>query len=139
VAPRDLTIHHHHLSAGRHIYPALVFAQFLHAFEDYVAHFHERFPLFSLAPEFFVSLNLAMFLLLAAMIPSVAHGRLWALKLAKFWAIVQILTGAGHLMIGLIDWGYYPGLWTAPLLLIFGAALGRSLRPPVPATEPAAD
>lgn len=128
MAPRDLTVRHHHLTAGRHLYPALVVAQFLHAFEDYVAGYHERFPLFSLAPEFFVSLNLALFLLLTAMIPSVAHGRVWALKLAKFWAIVQILSGAGHLMIALVEWGYYPGMWTAPLLLIFGAVLGQSLR-----------
>ncbi len=128
MAPRDLTVRHHHLTAGRHLYPALVVAQFLHAFEDYVADYHERFPLFSLAPEFFVSLNLALFLLLTAMIPSVAHGRVWALKLAKFWAIVQILSGAGHLMIALVEWGYYPGMWTAPLLLIFGAVLGQSLR-----------
>jgi len=128
LAPRDLTVRHHHLTAGRHLYPALVVAQFLHAFEDYVAGYHERFPLFSLAPEFFVSLNLALFLLLTAMIPSVAHGRVWALKLAKFWAIVQILSGAGHLMIALVEWGYYPGMWTAPLLLIFGAVLGQSLR-----------
>ncbi len=135
MAPRDLTVHHHHLSPGRHLYPALVVAQFLHAFEDLVADFHQRFPLFSLAPEFFVTLNLALFLLLAAMIPSVAHGRGWALKLAKFWAIVQILSGAGHLMIALIEWGYYPGMWTAPLLLIFGTALGRSLRRPVAVLE----
>ncbi len=128
MAPRDLTVRHHHLTAGRHLYPALVVAQVLHAFEDYVADYHERFPLFSLAPEFFVSLNLALFLLLTAMIPSVAHGRVWALKLAKFWAIVQILSGAGHLMIALVEWGYYPGMWTAPLLLIFGAVLGQSLR-----------
>jgi hypothetical protein len=69
-----------------------------------------------------------MLLLLAALIPSVAHGRRWAIKLARFLAVVEILNGAGHLMIGLIEWSYYPGVWTAPLLLIFGAALGRSLR-----------
>ncbi len=128
MAPRDLTVHHHQLTAGRHLYPALVFAQFLHAFEDYVADYHERFPLFSLAPEFFVSLHVALFLLLAAMIPSVAHGRRWALKLAKFWAVVQVVSGVGHLMIALIEWQYYPGMWTAPLLVVFGAALGQSLR-----------
>ena len=135
MAPRELTVHHHHLSAGRHLYPALVVAGFLHGFEDYVAKYHETFPLFSLAPEFFVLLHTALFLLLAALIPSVAHGRRWALKLAKFWAIIQILSGAGHLMIALIEWGYYPGMWTAPLLLFFGAALGRSLRAPAPASE----
>lgn len=114
-------------------------ARFVHAFEEYVAGFPGRFPLFSLAPEFFVLLHVAFLLLLAALIPSVAHGRRWALRLAKLWAIVEILNGTNHMMIALIEWGYYPGVWTAPLLLIFGAALGRSLRAPVPRTELAAD
>lgn len=126
--PRDLAAHPHRLSAGRHLYPGLVAAQFLHGFEDFVSGFHDIFPLFSLAPEFFVLLHLGVTLLLAALIPSVAHGRPWALKLAMFWAIVEILNGAGHIMIAAIEWTAYPGLWTAPLLLIFGAALGRSLR-----------
>ena len=130
MAARDVTSHHHHhhLSPGRHLYPALVIAQFLHGFEDFVAGFHEAFPLYSLAPEFFVLLHLGLFLLLAALIPSVAHGRRWALKLAKLFAVIEILNGAGHLMIAAIEWDYYPGSFTAPLLLIFGAALGRSLR-----------
>jgi len=53
------------------------------------------------------------------------------------WAIVEILNGAGHIMIALIEWRYYPGLWTAPLLLVFGAALGRSLRSPARSEEQA--
>lgn len=127
--PRDIS-GPHHLTAGRHLYPGLVVAQFLHAFEDFVGGFHETFPLYSLAPEFFVLLHVGLTLLLAALIPSVAHGRRWALKLATFWAIVEILNGAGHIMVAVIGWRYFPGLWTAPLLLIFGAALGRSLRAP---------
>lgn len=117
-----------HLTAGRHLYPALVIAEFLHGFEDYVGGFYDVFPLYSISPEFFVTLTLALLLLLTALIPSVAHGRPWAVRLAKIWAIVEILNGAGHLMISLLEWGYYPGMWTAPLLLFLGAALGRSLR-----------
>lgn len=128
MAPTDITVHHHHLTPGRHLYPALIIAQLLHAFEDYVNDYYETFPLFSVAPEFFVLLHVALFLLLASLIPSVAHGRGWALKVAKFWAVVQILSGTGHLMISLLEWRYYPGTWTAPLLVIFGALLGRSLR-----------
>lgn len=119
-----------HLTAGRHLYPGLVLAEFLHGFEDYVNGFYQAFPLYSISPEFFVTLTLALLLLLAALIPSVAHGRRWALRLAKFWAIIEILNGAGHLMLSLLEWAYYPGMWTAPLLLLFGAALGRSLRAP---------
>lgn len=119
-----------HLSAGRHLYPGLVFAEFLHGFEDYVNGFYQSFPLYTISPELFVTMTLALLLLLAALIPSVAHGRRWALQVAKFWAIVEILNGTGHLMISLFEGGYYPGMWTAPLLLVFGAALGRSLGAP---------
>lgn len=128
MAERDVILHHHHLSAGRHLYPGLVVAQFFHVVEDFLSGFHDNFPVYSLAPEFFVLLHVALLLLLAALIPSVAHGRLWALRVAKLLAIVQILNGTGHLIIPLIDWSPYPGMWTAPLLLVFGAALGRSLR-----------
>lgn len=133
MASHDITVRHHHLTTGRHLYPGLVVAQFIHGFEDYVAGWHQTFPLFSLAPEFFVLLHLALFLLLAALIPSVAHGRRWALKLAKAWAVVEVLNGTLHLMLCVLEWEYYPGAWTAPLLLIFGAALGRSLRGPIAA------
>ncbi len=118
----------HHLSTGRHIYPGLVIARFLHNFEDFVAGYYGSFPVFSISPEFFVSLHIAFFLLLAAMIPSVAHGRPWAIRLARVYAVIEIMSGVGHLMISLIEWNYYPGMWTAPLLVVFGAALGRSLR-----------
>jgi hypothetical protein len=128
LVTRDLTLHRHHLSTGRHLYPGLVCARLVHAFEEYAAGFLGRNPLLTVATEFFVLFHLALLLLLAALIPSVAHGRHWALRLAKLWAIVEILNGASHMMVALIEWGYYPGVWTAPLLLIFGAALGRSLR-----------
>ena len=116
------------LTPGRHLYPALVLARFLHSFEEFVSGYYQRLPGLSISAEYFVLLSLALVLLLAALIPSVAHGRPWALRLARVWAIVEIVSGTGNLMIGLIEWSYYPGLWTAPLLLVFGAALGRSLR-----------
>lgn len=116
------------LTPGRHLYPALILARFLHSFEELVSGYYQRLPGLSISAEYFVLLSLALVLLLAALIPSVAHGRPWALRLARVWAIVEIVSGTGNLMIGLIEWSYYPGLWTAPLLLVFGAALGRSLR-----------
>ncbi len=126
MATRHLDVHQ--LSIGRHLYPGLVLARFMHDFEDYVSGYYAQFPLFSLSPELFVVLHIGTFLLLLGMFPSVAHGRPWALRLARIYAIIEIMNGVGHLMIALIEWEYYPGLWTAPLLVIFGAALGRSLR-----------
>lgn len=129
MATRDITVHHHHLSAGRHLYPGLIFARFIHTFEDYVGGYQELSPLASLPPEFFVLLHVAVLILLVAAIPSVAAGRRWALALAKVWAILEILNGTSHIMIQFFEWGsYYPGFFTAPLLVLFGGALGRSLR-----------
>lgn len=113
---------------GRHLYPGLVLAQGLHSFEDFVSGFYERLPGLSEAPEYYVLISLAILLLLAALVPSVAHGRRWALRLARLIAILEVLNGAGHLMLGILEWGYFPGMWTAPVILFFGAALGRSLR-----------
>ncbi len=90
---------HPPLSTGRHLYPGLVVAQFLHGFEDFVSGFYERFPLLSLQPEFFVMLYVAALLLMTAMIPSVAHGRRWALRVARLLAVAAVLSGAGHLAI----------------------------------------
>ncbi|NIR42849.1 MAG: HXXEE domain-containing protein [Gemmatimonadetes bacterium] len=128
MAARDITVHRHHLSAGRHLYPGLIVARLLHNFEDFVSGYQELSPLPSLPPEFFVLFQVALLILLAAATPSVAHGRPWALRLAKLWAIIEILNGVGHIMITLLEWEFYPGFWTSPLLVIFGAALGRSLR-----------
>jgi hypothetical protein len=126
VDPRDLAAHQ--LSAGRHLYPGLILARLVHTFEDYVGGYQGLSPLSGVAPEFFVLFHLSVLFLLAAATPSVAAGRRWALALAKLWAIVEILNGAGHIMVAVLQWGYYPGLWTAPLLVLFGAALGRGLR-----------
>ena len=114
-------------SPGRHLYPGLVLAQGLHNFEEFVSGFYERLP-FTYNPEYFVLSSLAIVLLLAALIPSVAHGRRWALRVAKLVAVLEVLNGTAHLMIALIEWAYFPGAWTAPILLLFGAVLGRSLR-----------
>lgn len=128
MAARDLTLRHRQLSAGRHLYPGLIVARFLHSFEDFVSGYHQLSPFPSMPAEFYVLFQVALLILLAAATPSVAHGRRWALRLAKLWAIIEILAGTAHIMIALLEWRFYPGFWTAPLLVIFGAALGRSLR-----------
>ncbi|HZD80339.1 MAG TPA: hypothetical protein VE646_09915 [Actinomycetota bacterium] len=114
--------------AGRHLYPGLVLAQTLQSFELFVYGHLEVVPGVSITPEYFVLFSLTGLLLMGALIPSVAHGRGWALRLAKTFAVLEVLNGAGHIMVPIVQWEYYPGLWTAPIILIFAAALGRSLR-----------
>jgi hypothetical protein len=40
-----------------------------------------------------------------------------------FWAILESLNGAGHILFGINAGGYFPGLYTAPLLLLCGLYL----------------
>lgn len=115
-------------SPGRHLFPGLVLAQALQSFELFVYGDFEVVPGVPITPEYFVLFSIAGLLLVGALIPSVAHGRTWALRLAKTLAVLEVLNGAGHIMIAIVQWGYSPGLWTAPLVLVFAAALGRSLR-----------
>ena len=37
-----------------------------------------------------------------------------------FWAILETLNGAGHVWFGISSGGYFPGLYTAPFLLLLG-------------------
>lgn len=121
------------VGVGRHLYPGLVLAQALHTFEKVVSGAYERLPAIAITPEFYVLIGLAIILLMAALIPSVGHGRPWAIRLARIIALIEILNGAAHLGMAAIEWSYFPGAWTAPLVLFFGLALTRSLRPSRPA------
>ncbi len=40
-----------------------------------------------------------------------------------FWAILEVLNGVGHIGFGLSSGGYFPGLYTAPFVLLIGIAL----------------
>jgi hypothetical protein len=40
-----------------------------------------------------------------------------------FWAILETLNGAGHVLFGINAGGYFPGLYTAPFLLLCGLYL----------------
>jgi Protein of unknown function with HXXEE motif len=40
-----------------------------------------------------------------------------------FWAMLESLNGAGHILFGISAGGYFPGLYTAPLLLLCGLYL----------------
>lgn len=116
------------IGVGRHLYPGLVLAEALHTFEEVVSGFHERLPGDAVTPEFYVMIGLGIVLLMAALIPSVGHGRRWAIRLARLIAVLEIVNGGAHLTLAALEWSYVPGMWTAPLVLFFGVALLRGLR-----------
>lgn len=110
----------------------LVLTQAAHSIEEYVTRLYQVF-----APARFVSSlisnNLASGFLVANA-ALVAFG-LWcwavpvrsgwpaAKTFAWFWTILELSNGLGHSGLALRQGGYFPGLITAPLLLLFASWL----------------
>lgn len=40
-----------------------------------------------------------------------------------FWAVLETLNGMGHMWFGISSSAYFPGLYTAPFLFLFGSTL----------------
>jgi len=43
------------------------------------------------------------------------------------WTLLEAANGTGHLLFALASGGYFPGAWTAPILLSLAIALGLAL------------
>jgi hypothetical protein len=110
----------------------LVIVQALHSVEEYFNRLWEY-----LAPARFVSslvsvdlpvgfaiINIGIVLLAfwCYLVP-VRKSSPSARGVVLFWAILESLNGAGHILFGIDAGGYFPGLYTAPFLLICGLYL----------------
>lgn len=105
--------------------------QLLHFTEEYLHQFHVRLPeLLGLAvwPEtFFLTFNLVWLTIWAAAItsletfPKAAAFPLW------FLAIASAANGLAHPLMAIAVDGYFPGLWSSPLVGILGLLLLRQL------------
>lgn len=115
---------------------AAVALQALHFGEEWLGGFPDRFPdLLGLAPwpsAFFVSVNLVW---LTAWVLVLMRPLLWpGFTLFALWflALAGLINGVAHPILALAADGYFPGLWTAPLVgaagLFLLVALGRNLR-----------
>jgi hypothetical protein len=114
------------------VFLLLVLAQAAHSVEEYVTKLYEVF-----APARFVSslINSDPALgFAAANALLVAFGlRCWfvpvrsnwpsARGFAWFWTVLELGNGLGHSMLALRQGGYFPGVVTAPLLLLFASWL----------------
>jgi hypothetical protein len=58
---------------------------------------------------------------------SIRPGHKSARGLAWFWALLEIANGFGHVALALAAGGYFPGLATAPFLLVTGTYLAIQL------------
>jgi hypothetical protein len=112
------------------VFLLLVLAQAAHSFEEYVTRLYEV-----LTPARFVSRLISNDLSLGFLIANVALVAFglwcWAVPVrsgwraarvfAWFWTLIELGNGIGHLTLALARGGYFPGLATAPLLLLFAA------------------
>ena len=110
----------------------LILAQGAHSIEEYVTGLYEVF-----APARFVSSLVSNDLALGFVVINaflVTFGLLcWVVPLRSgwhstrgliwFWAILELGNGIGHSVLALLRGGYFPGVATAPLLLLFAAWL----------------
>lgn len=106
-------------------------AQCLHFTEELLTGFHQRFPvLLGLSPwstRFFVSFNLIWIALWAASALALRPGFVAALVPLWFLALALLLNGIAHPLLALRAGGYFPGLYTSPLVGVAGALLARRL------------
>ena len=126
-------------------FAALVASQALHSLEEYhfrlfdvLAPARRVSSLVSLDPATgfaFVNTALVLFGLWSWLGPVRRSGRAGRI-LAAGWAIVEIGNGAAHSVLAALAGGYFPGLYTAPLLLAAGAWLLQTLRRSAVAREP---
>jgi len=122
---------------GRNAFLALILTQAVHSTEEYFGRLYAV-----LAPARFVSgllfgdprigflifnVSLAAFGLWCYFGP-VRHGRQSATALAWFWAVLEMLNGAVHIIWSISVRGYRPGLATAPILVVIAIVLASALR-----------
>jgi hypothetical protein len=125
------------LSRLTRLYLALALAQAAHSIEEMRAHLYEffdviaarwpAFPMRNVPADTFAVNNLLIIAALLALVPFVQAQRRWALALAGFVAVIEVLNGLAHPAISLSLGRYMPGAFTAPLLFVLGLLFLREL------------
>ena len=114
----------------------LILCQAAHSVEEYLFRLYDVFAparyvstMLGLPPPLgFAIANILLVLFgLWCWFARVRHGRPGARGLAWFWALLETANGVGHISLALAARGYFPGLFTAPLLLAFGPWLALRL------------
>jgi len=106
--------------------------QALHFTEEYSTGFATAFPMrLGLAPwsdTFFIVFNVGWIALWAFAIATADRLPRAAAVLLWFLAIAAIVNGVAHPLLAVAAKGYFPGLWTAPVLGLAGLWLAKNLR-----------
>lgn len=119
----------------------LVLAQAAHSIEEYLGRLWAVFApaglisrAISINPERgFIMFNVGLVLFgLFAWAGPVRRGRPVAVTLMWIWVVIEVANGVIHPAVAAVRGEYFPGMLTAPVLLLFGLLLGRRLLRPGP-------
>lgn len=120
-----------HLKTIRWLVGAGVALHICHFFEESLTGFYERFPgllgLVPWSPSFFMSFNLAWIVIWLLCIPLLDVYPRAALFPIWFLAIASTANAIVHPLLALATGGYFPGLWSSPLVGVVGLVLLRTL------------
>jgi len=116
----------------RHAFSALILVQALHAVEKYYGRLWELLPPVRFICNLVAHDPVPGFLLLNSLFllfglwcrlwPVGRQWRWWRIWL-WLWIVIEIINGLAHIGLALWHGGYFPGLYTAPLLLLIAGWL----------------
>ena len=120
-----------HVRHVRRVAGLAVVLQLGHFIEEYMSEFYVHFPaLLGLAPwpePFFVVFNLFWVTVWGLSIAGIARFPQMAALPLWFLAIASFANGIVHPLLALVVGGYFPGLWSSPLVGILGTVLFAAL------------
>jgi len=110
---------------------AVLLIQVVHFTEEWTHEFHERLPgllgLRAWSAGFFLSFNLFWIAVWGLSVVGLRTHQRVALFPIWFLGIGSTLNGIAHPLLSAVQAGYFPGLWTSPVVGVAGALLLRRL------------
>jgi hypothetical protein len=121
---------------SRSLFIVLILAQAGHALEEYAFRLYDVFaPARAVSSRVvedpaagFIIVNSCLLIFgLWCYLARVRRGHPSAKGWVWFWIVLELGNGVGHLVLALSRGGYFPGMITAPLLIVVSVMLGRRL------------
>ena len=119
-------------AAAKHAFLLLIGLQVLHAAEEHYFHLWDKLAparfisgLFSsnLAHGFIIANVLVVSLGLWCYLFPLRRGSTYAGLIVWLWVLLEFANGVTHFVLAIRSWSYFPGLITAPLLLLTSSYL----------------
>lgn len=123
-------------ATGKRFFLLLICSQALHSIEEYYFSLWEvlapaRYVSGLVSPDLSVGFAVVNAVIVAFGVWTYAwpvrRNRSYALPLVWFWTLLEAANGVGHMMFALASRSYFPGVYTAPLLLVFSGLLAMHL------------